>query len=334
MTRALLVTGSGGVGKTTTAGALAVLASERGAKTLVLTVDPARRLAQALGLDDLHREPHPVAERLDAAMLDPTASWEALIRRHTDTVTAERIIGSRFFRAIADRFPAGQAYAAADEAARIVEADEYDLVVVDTPPFGGGADFFEAPSQVRTLVAGRALRILTGPPIPGRRMLFGLTARPALRLADRVLGGPLLEDLGSFLVDLRSAYDGIRGRAKEVEEIIGVSRSIVVTTPDPGPVAEAHTLLARRRSSERLAIVNRVVPATWIGLGDPDGDPYDVNLHRWSTEALRHQAVAETLISAGAHVVTVLWRSEAPTSLPALADLAHESGFENLLVQA
>ena len=332
MTRMLLVTGSGGVGKTTVAGALGLLAADRGLTTLVLTVDPARRLAQALGIDELHKDPHPVTDRLEAAMLDPTASWESLVRRHADADTADRIVTSRFFRAIADRFPAGQAYAAADDAARLVEAGEHDLVVVDTPPFGGGADFYAAPGQIRDLVAGRALRILTGPPIPGRRALFGVTARPALRLADRVLGGPLLEDLGSFLVDLRTAYDGIRRRARDVEATIEAATPIIVTTPDPGPASEAHTLLDRRHGTEARVVVNRMLPASWIGHGDPDGDVHDRNLARWAAEALRHRSVAESLVAAGGTVVAVGWRSEAPTSLVALHDLAVESAFDQLLV--
>lgn len=331
MTTAILVTGSGGVGKTTTAGALGALAAASGHSTLVLTVDPARRLAQALGLDGLTTDPHPVTDGLMAAMLDPTAAWEALVHRHTDPTTADRVVASRFFRAIADRFPAGQAYAAAEEAAGFVEGGEYDLVVVDTPPFGGGADFFEAPSQIRELVAGRALRVLTGPPIPGRRLLYGMTARPALRLADKVLGGPLLEDLGSFLIDLRTTYDGIRRRAAEVEKVLGRARTVVVTTPDPGPVAEAHALLDRRRSSDRLAILNRVVPQAWIGLGDPAGDPWDRNLDAWGHEALRHQAVAESLVASDATVVTVPWMSSSPSTVEELLAMAHRAGMESLL---
>jgi anion-transporting ArsA/GET3 family ATPase len=331
VTRALLVTGSGGVGKTTVAGAIGVLAAKRGISTLVLTVDPARRLAQALGIDELHMDPHPVTDRLDAAMLDPAASWEALVRRHTDTVTADRIVASRFFRAIADRFPSGQAYAAADDAARLVERGDHDLVVVDTPPFGGGADFYAAPAEIRDLVAGRALRILTGPPIPGRRALFGMTARPALRLADRVLGGPLLEDLGSFLVDLRSAYDGIRRRAREVEATVESTVPVIVTTPDPGPVAEAHTLLERRHDTDARIVLNRVLPTSWVGHGDAAGAPHDRNLAQWASEALRHRSVAETFIGAGATVVPVAWRSESPTNLDDLLDLAVEAGFGDLL---
>ena len=168
MTRALLVTGSGGVGKTTVAGAIGVLAAERGIETLVLTVDPARRLAQALGIDELHMEPHPVTDRLEAAMLDPTASWEALIRRHADAEphpTASSRADSSGRSPIASRrarptqrrtTPPGSSRPGATTSSSWTRR-----------PSEGGADFYAAPGEIRDLVAGRALRILTGPADPG-----------------------------------------------------------------------------------------------------------------------------------------------------------------------
>jgi len=330
VTRTLLVTGSGGVGKTTIAGSLGLIAAHSGFRTLVLTVDPARRLAQALGVGDLGSEPRQVTAGLDAAMLDPTAAWESVIYRHTDEATAHRVVTSRFFRAVAERFPAGQAYAAAEEATNLVSARDYDVVVVDTPPVGGGADFFEAPREIRSLVAGRALRVLTGPPIPGRRALFTVTARPALRLADRLLGGPLLGDLGEFLVDLRTTYDGVRRRAHEVQAILDEATCVVVTTPDPGPVSEAHELLRRRRSADRFVVLNRVVPKEWSGLGSPKGNVYDQNLSAWGNEALRHSEVEQTLIALDAAVMTVGWRSNAPTTLDELSELGSTAGFAQL----
>ncbi|MFQ5427321.1 MAG: ArsA family ATPase, partial [Gaiellales bacterium] len=236
MTSALFVAGAGGTGKTTVAGALAVAASRTGRQTLVLTVDPALRLGQALGVSHLGNEPVPVpgSRTLSAAMLDAAASWDALVGRHTDADTAARLTSSRFFRAIADRFPAGQAYAVAEETARFVEEGSFETVIVDTPPIGGAVDFFDAPMHIRSLVAGRALRVLTGPRIPGSRIVFAATARPALRLADRVLGGPLLVDLADFLVDLRTTYDGIRDRSRAVQRLLDTSQRIVVATPHRG----------------------------------------------------------------------------------------------------
>ena len=190
MTRTVLVTGAGGVGKTTFSAALAVTAARRGVRTLVVTVDPARRLASALGLTELGDEPQPHLEEpnLWAAMLDSAASWRAVAMRHADPDVATRLADNEFFRAASEHFPASQAYAAADQAATFVQARAWDMVIVDTPPSGGGIDFFTAPAQMADLVGGRLLRWITGGPLPGRRFFYDRAARPMLRAADTILG--------------------------------------------------------------------------------------------------------------------------------------------------
>lgn len=332
MTEALFVLGSGGVGKTTLAGALASAAAERGLTTLVVTVDPARRLAQALGLTGLGNDPVlvPDSEHLHAAMLDAAASWEALVRRHTDRATADRLVHNRFFRAIADRFPAGQAYAVAEETARLVDSGEFDVIVVDTPPVGGGVDFFDAPDRIRMLVAGRTLRLLTGPPIPGRRLLFSVTAKPTLRLADRMLGGPLLTDVGDFLIDLRTTYDGIRHRARQVQALLDRSDRIVVATPDPGPVAAARALTERHPMRVRAIVANRVVPAAWADAAALGGDAASMNMIRWAAEARRHRDVCAELAATGLPVIEVPWITPEPTTLGEVAGLAEQAGLQHL----
>jgi len=231
MTNVILVVGSGGVGKTTMSAAIAADAVRAGHRTLVLTVDPARRLAQALGVT-LGNVPAAVPGLwgLDAAMIDASRSWEGIIRASADPATAERLLANRFFRAVADRFPSGQAYAAADEMTRHADSGHWDLVVVDTPPSGGGIDVLASPRRIRALVAGRALRWLTGPAIPARRAIYSVTARPALRLADTVLGGPLLEDVAEFLIDLRVTYDGIGKRSRRVEARFSSAAIVLVYT--------------------------------------------------------------------------------------------------------
>jgi anion-transporting ArsA/GET3 family ATPase len=325
MTRLLLVAGAGGVGKTTVCGALGVVAASAGIETLVLTVDPAKRLAQTLGLSRIGDQPQaaPELDRLHAAMLDARASWEALVRRHTDPKTAARLIASRYFRAIADRFPAGQAYAVAESMAELADTGRFELIVVDTPPIGGGIDFFAAPERITGLVAGRALRILTGAGLPGRRALFTLTGRPALRLADRVLGGPLLADLADFLVDLRTTYDGVRKRAADVQQRLDTAGLVVVTSPHPAPIAAAERLVQSRGSQIDAIVANRLLPESWADAADTGGaGPHEENLLRWGAEARRQHSLVARLEPAAISLPALV--SE-PTSLESLADLGRRS---------
>lgn len=331
MTRALLVAGAGGVGKTTLAAALGVASARAGKSTLVVTVDPARRLADALGVR-LGNLPSATPEPgLWAAMLDAGASWDALVRRHADPEAVERLLTSPYFRAVADRFPAGQAYAAAEEMAGHLESGRFDVVVVDTPPAGGGIDFFTAPGRIRTLVGGRVLRWLTGARIPGRRRIYSITARPMLKVADTVLGGPLLEEVAEFLLDLRTAYDGVSRRARQVERHFREAVTVVVTTADPTPVAEATRFfheLPEQAIRPAVVVFNRVLPPHWAAARPAagDGDPLSVNLARWISEAQRQTDVRrEFAAQHGITPATVPWAPEAPTTPDRLGNLVESS---------
>lgn len=330
MTRALFVAGAGGVGKTTLSAAIAAHAAGRGLSTLVMTVDPARRLADALGLEAISNEPTkvPGSLPLHAAMLDAATAWESIVKRHADPEVVDRLLASPFFQAVAHRFPAGQAYAAGEETAGHIERGVWDLVVVDTPPAGGGIDFFSAPERISSLVGGRVLRWLTGAKLPGRRTLYAFTARPVLKVADSVLGGPLLEDVAEFLLDLRTAYDGISRRARDVERHFRSNPIAVVTTADPTPVAETVRFfreLPKAASTPRAIIFNRSLPAGWSRrVRPPAGTPAAVvgNLTRWGGEARRQADVRQELASRyGAGVIEVPWTSEPLTSLEGLVEL-------------
>ena len=335
MTRSILVTGGGGVGKTTTPAALGVAAAERGLRTLVLTVDPARRLATALGLEQRgnHPEPNPRLEGLYAAMLDSAASWDAIAYRHAPTEVADRLVTNPLFEAVASRFPSGQAYAAAEEMAFHLESGEWDLVVIDTPPASGGIEFFAAPSRMRELVGGRLLRWLTGARLPGRRGLFNLAGRPALRLADALLGGPLLEQVAEFLFDLRTTYDGITTKAAAIEQHFADATTVVVTTADPGPLHEA--LRFHEVGIEPgLVIFNRALPEDWADPVEPltDGRPaaaLNHNLERWALEVHRQEdARADFSGRVGTPLVTVPWLADAPVDLEGLrAVMAGSTGL-------
>ncbi len=333
MSRIVLVAGAGGVGKTTLAGAIAAAAARKGHQALALTVDPAHRLAQALGLTDLPNTPAPVPgwPGLEGAMLDPSSTWDALARRHSDPATGARLVGNRFFRAIAERFPAGQAYAAAEEMARLVDERRHDVIVVDTPPIGGAADFFEAPARIRTLLAGRALRVLGGPQMPGRRLAYAVTGRPALRVADRLLGGTLLQDVAEFLFDLRVVYGGVLSRAADVEALFARAHTVVATTADQAPLQRARDLLDDAPGADMTVLVNRVLPEAWRGLGDQTGDDYSRNLALWSMEAERQREVLADLRQAGATTGAIPWATPAPASPRALAGLISDPVLERVL---
>lgn len=337
-TRSIIVTGAGGVGKTTIAAAIAIAASKRGTRTLVLTVDPARRLADALGVESLGNAPTPVEAQpgLWAAMLDVTASWEGIIHRHAEPVVAARLEHNAFFRVIADRFPAAQSYAAGEQLAEYLEAGAWELIVVDTPPAGGGIDFFEAPSRMRELIGGRVLRWLTGASLPGRRTLYRFTARPMLRLTDTVLGGPLLQDLADFLLDLRTLYDGLAQRARIIDSYLAAATSVVVTTAYPTPLREARRFfeaLPEIAAPPSAIIFNRVLPPDWAS-ASPDPRVSDVahnlalhdNLTRWGSEA-RHQTEVriEFANRFDTTPVQIPWLEHPPTSIEELSDLVDSS---------
>ncbi|HEU4895446.1 MAG TPA: ArsA-related P-loop ATPase [Acidimicrobiia bacterium] len=336
MTKTILVTGAGGVGKTTFAAALGVKAAREGVRTLVVTVDPARRLATALGVETLGDEPQPHAdeEALWAAMLDSQASWRAVAMRHADPEVATRLADNEFFQAASEHFPASQSYAAADQAATFVQARAWDLVIVDTPPSGGGIDFFTAPAQMADLVGGRLLRWITGGPLPGRRFFYDRAARPMLRVADTILGSDLLQRVSEFLLDLRTTYDGVARRGREIESVLRDATTLVVTTADPAPVGEAvrfYRQLPDLASTPVAVVFNRALPPAWVGVKPPPDLSAELGrvAAQWSAETLR-QADAREEFSAryGARVATVPWRPHPPTDLAGLADiLEHSDGI-------
>lgn len=329
----IIVAGAGGVGKTTLSAGLGAVAAINGRRVLVVTVDPARRLADALGIPGIGNHPTEVASipTLSVAMLDVTASWEAITRRHADPEVADRLAMNPFFRAIADRFPAAQSYAAAEQMAEFIEAGFWDVIVVDTPPAAGGLDFFLAPRRMRELVGGRILRWLTGARIPARRAVYRATARPVLRVADSVLGGPLLADIADFLLDLRTLYDGLSARARSIDRTFKASAVLVVTTPHPTPMREARRFydeLGDAAIIPRGILFNRVLPDEWItrAAGRPPRghharEQHDL-LNQWAEEAKRMSDARRDFAARYRTVMaTVPWRQSSPTTLDELIDL-------------
>lgn len=334
--RSILVTGGGGVGKTTVSAGLAVAAARRGIRTLVVTIDPARRLADALGVEELGTEPatHPGEPGLWAATVDATASWHAIARRHADPAVVDRLVSNPLFEAATSHFPASQAYAAAEEAATYLDAGAWDLVVVDTPPAAGGIEVFTAPAQMTELVGGRLLRWLTGGNLPGRRFFFDRTARPVLRLADQVLGAGLFEVVAELLMDLRTTHDGVARRARDIEVHLARATTVVVTTADPGPIREAVRFFRELPSGVKppaAVIFNRSLPEDWIGARPGRVTPeLAENLADWSRESRRQRDLrVEFAARYSTELTTIAWQRRAPTDLDALERLVvGATGFD------
>ena len=282
--------GSGGVGKTSVAAAAALGAAMRlGGKTLVLTIDPARRLATALGLDGIGNEAHRVPDEvlkiagieprgeLWVAMLDTKQSWDDLVRLHApDTATANRILENHMYTNLTARFVQSHDYIAMERLFEIHASGEYDLIVVDTPPTRNAVDFLDAPARMSEFFGGRLLRWLTLPyRVGGKRSMrmINLASRPFYQVADRVLGSKFLEDIAEFFLNFQSMYDGFVERAQSVERLLHDRRTTfaVVTTLEAAPLYEAENFCAvlRDRGFHLGALVlNKTLPDSLL---DPDG---------------------------------------------------------------
>jgi anion-transporting ArsA/GET3 family ATPase len=270
--------GSGGVGKTTVSAALGLaLVAELDRRVLVLTVDPARRLATALGLGRMGAEPVPVpAARLRragiqpkgelvAAMLDMKSAWDLMVERHApNRESAERILANRFYQGISNAFVGSQDWMAMETLYELHAGREYDTVVIDTPPSRNALDFLEAPNRLSDFVGARLLSWLAGPSRLGWRAI-NVAAAPFARMADRLIGAEVLSELAVFVREIQGLYGGVQERAAEVYTLLRSPRTgfVVVTTLEPEPFAEAEYFCARLRDYRmplRAVAVNRILP--------------------------------------------------------------------------
>ena len=273
----VIVCGSGGTGKTTIAAALGARAAEQlGGRVLVLTVDPARRLATALGLDELgHRHVRvpdavfgdrraPTGDgELWVAMLDTKAGWDDLIRRHApDEALRDRVLANPLYRNITGRFVNSHDYLAMEQLYDLHTSGEYDLVIIDTPPSRNALDLLDAPGRMREFFGSRLLRWLT---VPYRSRLFTLASKPFYQVADRVLGSRFLQDIAEFFVLFQTMESGFVARAREVERLLTDDGTtfVVVSTAETAPLREARFMvdeLQRRRMPLGAVVLNRVLP--------------------------------------------------------------------------
>jgi anion-transporting ArsA/GET3 family ATPase len=272
----VIACGPGGVGKTTTAAAAALMAALRhGSKVLVLTVDPAKRLANALGLEGIGNTEHRVPDdafaaaglkprgELWAAMLDTKESWDALIRQQApDARTRDEILANPLYQNISGRFVQSHDYIAMERLYEIHSESDYDLIVVDTPPTRNALDFLDAPQRMADFFSSRLLRWLI---VPYRSRLVNVATKPFYQIADRILGTEFLTDISEFFVLFQSMYEGFVARAESVGRLLSDRRTTfaVVSTLEAVPLREAEFFaeqLTARQLHLGAIVLNKVLP--------------------------------------------------------------------------
>jgi anion-transporting ArsA/GET3 family ATPase len=267
--------GSGGVGKTTTAAAIATGMAARGLKVCVLTIDPAKRLADSLGLEELGNE----AKRVDpslfeaqgiemegelwAMMLDAKATFDELVRRHApDEETRERVLSNRIYEQISNALAGSQEYMAMEKLFELHSEGRFDLLVLDTPPSRDALDFLDAPRRLTQFIEGRSLRIFMKPTGIGMR-IAGRGASVMFGILKRLVGFDLLADLSEFFTAFSGMVEGFQERAKRVNELLAdpATSFLVVCGPQGEPISEAvyfHRKLVEAKLPFGGVIVNKV----------------------------------------------------------------------------
>jgi anion-transporting ArsA/GET3 family ATPase len=282
--RVIVACGSGGVGKTTTAAALGLMGAEAGRRTVVLTIDPARRLAQSMGLTELDNTPRAVpgvdeagGGQLFAMMLDMKRTFDDVVATHASPERAEQIFANPFYQSLSSSFAGTQEYMAMEKLSQLRLADEWDLIVVDTPPSRSALDFLDAPKRLGRFLDGRMIRLLSAPARAGGRTylrVVGASVNLFGRLLDRILGGELLRDVSSFVTALETMFGGFRDRAQQTYQLLKAPGTafVVVAVPEAAALREASYFVERLAADQMpLAglVVNRVQPAPAPGLSAP-----------------------------------------------------------------
>jgi anion-transporting ArsA/GET3 family ATPase len=262
--------GSGGVGKTTTAAALALRAAEQGRKVCVLTIDPARRLAQSMGLTELDNTPREVkgvnakaGGRLDAMMLDMKRTFDDIVLTHSDKARAEAIFANPFYVSLSSSFAGTQEYMAMEKLGQLKAEGRWDLIVVDTPPSRSALDFLDAPQRLGRFLDGRMIRLLTAPARAGGRAymkVFAIGMKVFTDVLNRILGAQALKDLSLFVASLETMFGGFRERADHTYQLLKESGTsfIVVAVPERDALREA-AYFVERLETEHMPLAGLVL---------------------------------------------------------------------------
>ena len=304
--------GSGGVGKTTTSAALGLRAAERGRKVVVLTIDPARRLAQSMGIEELDNTPRPVeglswangararrdgSPRMDAMMLDMKRTFDEVVESQATPEKAKQILENPFYIALSSSFAGTQEYMAMEKLGQIHQQAQrdgsYDLIVVDTPPSRSALDFLDAPERLSSFLDGRFIRLLLAPARgPARMMTAGVGL--ITNAMTKILGAQVLRDMKTFVTAFDTLFGGFRQRAQKTFELLQADGTafLVVAAPERDALREA-AYFVERLTEDRMPlaglVVNRASPA-------PVGD---LSADEAMAAATRLRKKGETALAAG-----------------------------------
>jgi anion-transporting ArsA/GET3 family ATPase len=262
--------GAGGVGKTTTAAALALRAAEQGRTVCVLTIDPARRLAQSMGLTELDNTPREVTGidtskggRLDAMMLDMKRTFDDIVLAHSDEARAKAIFANPFYVSLSSSFAGTQEYMAMEKLGQLKSSGTWDLIVVDTPPSRSALDFLDAPQRLGRFLDGKMIRLLTAPARAGGRAylkVFTVGIKLFTDVLNKILGAQALKDLSLFVSSLETMFGGFRERADKTYQLLkepGTS-FVVVAVPERDALREA-AYFVERLETEHMPLGGLVV---------------------------------------------------------------------------
>ncbi|MGD3106529.1 ArsA family ATPase [Streptomyces sp. YGL11-2] len=306
-TRIVVCCGSGGVGKTTTAAALGVRAAERGRKVVVLTIDPARRLAQSMGISELDNVPRRVkgvdetaGGELHAMMLDMKRTFDEIVEGHADAERARAILENPFYQSLSAGFAGTQEYMAMEKLGQLRAHDEWDLIVVDTPPSRSALDFLDAPKRLGSFLDGKFIRILMAPAkVGGRAGMKFLNVGMSMMTGtlSKLMGGQLLRDVQTFVAAMDTMFGGFRTRADATYRLLQAPGTafLVVAAPERDALREAayfverlaaeqmplaglvlnrvHGSGAAQLSAERALAAAEALTETLVTERDADGDP-------------------------------------------------------------
>ncbi|MDJ1131879.1 ArsA family ATPase [Streptomyces iconiensis] len=272
-TRIIVCCGSGGVGKTTTAAALGVRAAERGRRTVVLTIDPARRLAQSMGLSELDNTPREVpgvdtsaGGELHAMMLDMKRTFDEIVEAHAEPDRAKAILDNPFYQSLSAGFAGTQEYMAMEKLGQLRSDDEWDLIVVDTPPSRSALDFLDAPKRLGSFLDGKFIKLMMAPARVGGRagMKFVNLGMAGLSMftgaLNKLLGAGLLRDMQTFVAAMDTMFGGFRTRADATYRLLQAPGTafLVVAAPERDALREA-AYFVERLAADRMPLAGLVL---------------------------------------------------------------------------